>query len=182
MDRRDKNREEFVFMEIRVEKPEDIDAVRQVNIAAFGRESEANLVDRLRGVASTLSFVAEQSEQIIGHIFFSPVAIAGNCPGDLLILGLAPLAVVPDRQRQGVGSLPIRHGLDECAQLGCKAVFVLGHSDYYPRFGFVTAKEKGFGCKYGVSDESFMLLELEKGALEGCSGTVQYRPEFDECE
>jgi putative acetyltransferase len=169
-------------MEVRTEKPEDIDAIRKVNIAAFGRESEANLVDRLRGVASTLSFVAVEFEQIIGHIFFSPVTIAENYPDDLLILGLAPVAVVPDRQRQGVGSLLIRHGLGECIKLGCKAVFVLGHREYYPRFGFVTAKQKGFNCKYGVSDESFMLLELENGVLEGFSGTVKYRPEFDECE
>ncbi|WP_026103192.1 GNAT family N-acetyltransferase [Pseudanabaena sp. PCC 6802] len=169
-------------MEVRVEKPEDVDAVRKVNIAAFGRESEANLVDRLRGSVSTLSFVAVESEQIIGHIFFSPVTIAGNCPDDLLVLGLAPLAVVPERQRQGVGSLLVRHGLNECAKLGSKAVVVLGHPEYYPRFGFVPAKKKGFGCEYAVPDEVFMLLELENGALEGYSGTVKYRPEFKECE
>jgi putative acetyltransferase len=169
-------------MKIRSEQPEDIDAVRQVNIDAFGSESEANLVDRLRGVASTLSFVAVESEQIIGHIFFSPVAIAGNFPDNVLILGLAPLAVISDRQRQGIGSLLIRHGLGECAKLNCKAVVVLGHPEYYPRFGFVPAKEKGFRCKYGVSDKSFMLLELENGALEGYGGMVEYRPEFDEFE
>jgi putative acetyltransferase len=169
-------------MEIRAEKPEDRESVRKINLAAFGRENEANLVDKLRGVAYTLSFVAVESAQIVGHVFFSPVEIEGNCRDNLLILGLAPVAVMPDRQRQGIGSLLIRHGLEACTQSGCKAVVVLGSPKYYPRFGFVRAKDKGIGCEYAVSDEMFMILELESGALDGCSGTVRYRSEFKECE
>jgi putative acetyltransferase len=111
-------------MEVRVEKPEDAEAVRRVNVAAFGRDSEANLVDRLRGVVSTVSFVAVEAEQIVGHVFFSPVAIEGDCADDLVVLGLAPVAVLPDYQCQGFGSLLIKHGLEECASLGCKAVVV----------------------------------------------------------
>ncbi|CAN1212213.1 N-acetyltransferase domain-containing protein [Tumidithrix helvetica PCC 7403] len=168
-------------MEVRAEKPEDVGAIRKVNMAAFGRESEANLVDRLRGIASTLSFVALQSEQIVGHIFFSPVSVEGKSGENLFILGLAPVAVLPNHQRQGIGSLLIKHSLKECDRLGCKAVVVLGHPEYYPRFGFIPAKEKGLRCEYTVPDEAFMVLELASGALEGCSGTIKYRSEFGEC-
>ncbi|BAC89913.1 GNAT family N-acetyltransferase [Gloeobacter violaceus] len=167
-------------MEVRAEKPEDVEAVRRLNVAAFGRESEANLVDQLRGVASTFSFVAVESEQIVGHIFFSPVAIAGECAANLLVLGLAPVAVLPDYQRKGIGSLLIQHGLAECARFGFKAVVVLGSPAYYLRFEFTPAKEKGLGCEYAVPDETFMVLELESGALEGCVGIIKYHSEFNE--
>lgn len=168
-------------MEIRVEKPNDVEAVRQVNMAAFGRESEANLVDQLRGVASTFSFVAVESEQVVGHVFFSPVVIDGECPG-VAVLGLAPIAVMPAYQRQGIGSLLIRRGLEECNRLGFKAIVVLGSPAYYQRFGFTPAKEKGLGCEYSVPDEAFMVKELERDALEGCVGIVKYRSEFDKLE
>lgn len=169
-------------MEVRAEKPENVEAVRKINVAAFGRSNEADLVDRLRGIASTFSFVAVESEQIVGHIFFSPVEIEGECVDDLLMLGLAPVAVLPNYQRQGIGSLLIRYGLAECDRLGVKALVVLGDPEYYSRFGFTTAKEKKLGCEYTVPDEAFMVLELESRALEGCAGTVKYRSEFSDCE
>ncbi len=169
-------------MEIRAEKPEDIEAIRQVNVAAFGRESEADLVEKLRVATSTFSFVAVESEQIVGHVFFSPVELDGECPKDLSVIGLAPVAVTPEYQRKGVGSLLIRHGLEVCNRFGVQAVVVLGFPEYYPRFGFTPAKEKGLRCEYTVSDEAFMVLELENGALEGCTGTVKYRLEFNQLE
>ncbi|MGH2412564.1 MAG: GNAT family N-acetyltransferase, partial [Microcystaceae cyanobacterium] len=109
-------------MEVRAETPEDVEAVRKVNLAAFGRENEANLVERLREVASTFSFVAVQANQVVGHIFFSPISVEGKCSKNLLILGLAPMAVLPEYQRQGIGSLLIQHSLKECSQSGCTAV------------------------------------------------------------
>ncbi|MBF2050254.1 MAG: GNAT family N-acetyltransferase [Leptolyngbya sp. IPPAS B-1204] len=169
-------------MDIRAERAEDISAVHKVNMAAFERENEADLVDRLRSVASTVSFVAVEFEQIVGHIFYSPVEIEGECADNLFILGLAPLAVLPEHQRQGIGASLIRHSVEECARLGCKAVVVLGHPEYYPKFGFVPAKEKGLRCEYAVPDEAFMVLELARGALKGCSGIVKYRSEFREFE
>ena len=165
-------------MDIRTEKLEDVEAVRQVNIAAFDRETEANLVDRLRGIPSTFSFVAVQSDRIVGHLFFSPVVVEGKCSSNLLILGLAPVAVLPEYQRQGIGSLLIREGLKECVRSGFQAVVVLGHPNFYPRFGFIPASRKSLGCEYDVPDEVFMVLELESGALQDCSGTVKYRSEF----
>lgn len=171
-------------MEVRAEKPEDVEAIRKLNIAAFGRENEADLVDRLRGNKSTFSFVATESpiksQSIIGHIFFSPVEIVGS--DYINILGLAPVAVLPEYQRQGIGSLLIRHGLVECARLGFKAVVVLGSPEYYPRFGFITAKQNGLKCEYNVPDEAFMVSELVSGALKGCMGTVKYHLEFNKLE
>ncbi|MEG4818207.1 N-acetyltransferase [Microcoleus sp. K5-D4] len=169
-------------MDIRTENPEDVEAVRNINIAAFGRENEANLVDRLRGIASTFSFVAVQSDRVVGHILFSPVVVEGKCSRNLSILGLAPVAVLPEYQRQGIGTLLIQHGLEECRRSGFQAVVVLGHPDFYPRFGFIPASRKSLGCEYDVPDEAFMVLELESGALQDCSGTVKYRSEFSLCE
>ncbi len=169
-------------MDIRTENLEDVEAVRNVNIAAFGRENESNLVDKLRGSASTFSFVAVQSDRIVGHLLFSLVAVEGKCSRNLSILGLAPVAVLPNYQRQGIGTLLIRQGLKECARSGFQAVVVLGHPDFYPRFGFIPASRKGLGCEYDVPDEAFMVLELESGALQDCSGTVKYRSEFSLCE
>jgi len=169
-------------MDIRTENPEDVEAVRNINIAAFGRENEANLVDKLRGIASTFSFVAVQSDRVVGHIFFSLVAVEGKCSRNLSIQGLAPVAVLPNYQRQGIGTLLIREGLKECARSGFQAVVVLGHPDFYSRFGFIPASRKSLKCEYDVPDEAFMVLELESGALQDCSGTVKYRSEFSLCE
>jgi putative acetyltransferase len=169
-------------MDVRTEKLEDVEAVRQVNIAAFGRENEAKLVDKLRGIASTFSFVAVQSDRIVGHIFFSLVVVEGKCSRNLSVLGLAPVAVLPNYQRQGIGTRMIREGLKECRRSGFGAVVVLGNPDFYSRFGFVPASSKGLGCEYDVPDEAFMVLELESGACQDCSGTVKYRSEFSLCE
>lgn len=169
-------------MNIRTENPEDLEAVRKVNIAAFRRENEANLVDQLRGIASTFSFVAVESDRVVGHIFFSPVVVEGKCSSNLSILGLAPVAVLPDYQGKGIGTLLIREGLKECGRSGFQAVVVLGHPNYYPRFGFIPASRKSLKCEYDVPDEAFMVLELESGALQDCSGTVKYRSEFSLCE
>ncbi|EGK87126.1 N-acetyltransferase [Microcoleus vaginatus PCC 9802] len=169
-------------MDIRTENPEDVEAVRNINIAAFGRENEANLVEKLRGIASTFSFVAVQSDRVVGHIFFSLVAVEGKCSRNLSIQGLAPVAVLPNYQRQGIGTLLIREGLKECARSGFQAVVVLGHPDFYSRFGFIPASRKSLKCEYDVPDEAFMVLELESGALQDCSGTVKYRSEFSLCE
>jgi putative acetyltransferase len=166
------------MMEIRAEQLQDRDAVYQLNVAAFGRECEANLVDRLRSVASTFSLVAVDVDRVVGHIMFSPVAIDGEGESQRLILGLAPVSVLPGEQGRGIGSLLIRQGLAACGQMGAKAIVVLGAPGYYRRFGFQSAKEQGLRCEYDGSDEAFMVLELVEGALKNRSGIVRYRPEF----
>ncbi|MBL8793033.1 MAG: N-acetyltransferase [Planctomycetia bacterium] len=163
---------------IRAEEPRDRAAVFRVNELAFGRPGEAQLVDALRGGAQpTLSLVAEQDGQVVGHIFFSPVTIESSA-GNQTALGLAPMAVLPERQRQGIGSQLVRAGLDGCRQLGQPAVVVLGHPEFYPKFGFVPASGFGLRCEYPVPDDVFMALELSPGALAGRQGLVKYGPEF----
>ena len=165
---------------VRAERPEDAAAVRRVNEQAFDSADEANLVDALReGGKVTLSLVAVEDDRVIGHILFSPVVI--ECPDKQVeALGLAPMAVLPDFQRRGVGSLLVNRGLAECRASGHNAVVVLGHPRFYPRFGFVPASRFGIKSEYEVADEVFMACELSEGALSDCAGLVKYQPEFNE--
>jgi putative acetyltransferase len=165
-------------MIIRPEKPEDVAAIRLVNEMAFGQPAEAALVDLLRqNGKATISLVAEQNGQIVGHILFSPVTIESEADA-FAAIGLAPLAVLPQFQKQGVGSLLVKHGLEQCRDLGQECVVVLGHPEYYPRFGFVPASRYGVKSEYDVRDEVFMLMELRDGAMKGRTGVVKYQPEF----
>jgi putative acetyltransferase len=165
-------------MQIRPEQPADVAAIRQVNLGAFEMPTESDLVDALREQAQPLvSLVADDDGVLVGHILFSPVTLSSR--RELQIMGLAPMAVVPSRQRQGIGSALVRAGLDACRQLGSDAVVVLGHAEYYPRFGFVPASRFGLRCEYDAPDDVFMALELTAGALAGVSpGTFQYHPVF----
>lgn len=164
---------------IRAETAKDGRAVRVVNESAFETPIEAHLVDSLREEAHpVVSLVAEGEDGVVGHILFSPVVLPGH--PELRILGLAPMAVLPKHQRRGVGSALVRSGLEECRKLGAGAVVVLGHPEYYPRFGFVPASRFGLSCKYDAPEEAFMALELVPGHLAGASGEVRYHPAFDE--
>jgi putative acetyltransferase len=163
---------------VRKEEEADHAAVRLVNELAFGQPGEADLVDALRHAAAPqISLVAVNGGQVVGHIFFSPVAVEAD-GGGFTAMGLAPMAVLPEFQRQGVGSQLVREGLKECSRIGQHVVFVLGHAAYYPRFGFAAAGPQGFRSEYDVPDEVFMVAELRPGALAGRRGLVKYRPEF----
>jgi putative acetyltransferase len=163
---------------LRRELPTDVEAVRDVHDRAFGQPHEGRLVDSLRSSAARrVSIVAEVDGRIMGHIYFSPVTV--ECSAARLEgMGLAPLAVLPEFQRQGIGSQLVQRGLEECRQLGERFAVVLGHSEYYPRFGFVPAATMNLSCEYPVTPEAFMVLELRAGALDGCRGLVKYGPEF----
>lgn len=164
-------------MIVRPEQVADRAAVRAVNAAAFETRAEADLVDALREqVRPLISLVAEADGAVVGHILFSPVTIDGR--PDLRLLGLAPMAVVPDHQRHGVGTALVRAGLDRCRQLGVGVVVLLGHPAYYPRFGFVPATRFGIGCEYDAPGEAFMLIELQPGYLRGVTGTARYHVAF----
>jgi putative acetyltransferase len=164
---------------IRKEAPQDVVTVRRINELAFEGTVEADIVDALRGAAQPqLSLVAEYAGGVIGHIFFSPVTIR-SADSVFDAIGLAPMAVLPEFQRRGIGTELVERGLDECRRLGHPVVVVVGHPDFYPRFGFSPAREKGLEYAEEVPDEAFMVAELVPGALRGVSGVVSYRPEFD---
>jgi putative acetyltransferase len=171
-----------VIILIRAETFQDHQSIRRVNEFAFVRRNEADLVDALRANARPyVSLVAVVDEQIIGHIFFSPVSLESDAEleaGAFTVMGLAPLAVLPEHQNRGIGSELVREGLRECLCIGEEIVVVLGHPKYYPRFGFVPASSKGLRSEYDVPDEVFMVAELSEGALNGRSGLVKYHPEF----
>ena len=121
--------------------------------------------------------MADDGGEIVGHILFSPARLEADI--DFPALALAPMAVTPARQKQGIGSARLRAGLDACRDCGGLAVFVLGHASYYPRFGFQPASRYGIGSRYDVPDEVFMALELETGSLDGKAGQMYYHPAFD---
>ena len=158
--------------------PEDRASIHYVNQEAFGRIQEADLVDKLRkrGVL-TMSLVAILDTAIVGHIVFSPVEIASE-KSSFGALTLAPVAVLPAHQNKGIGSQLVRAGLKECQRLGHEIVVLAGHSNYYPRFGFVRAYPKGIECEFEVPDEAWMIVELKQGALAGRQGKVRFQPEF----
>ena len=162
----------------RPETTHDMEAIRAVNRLAFGGDDEARLVDALRdGGYARLSLVAEIDRQIVGHILFSDLLIV--TPSETVpALALAPMAVLPDHQRQGIGSELARRGLAVCRELGHSIVIVLGHPDFYPRFGFSVELASRLQSVY--SGESFMALELVAGALGGTDGEVLYPPPFGE--
>jgi len=169
------------MIEIRIESQEDIRQVRMVNEQAFDAPSEANIVDKLRQACPDfLSLVAEDGKDIVGHILFTPIVVEG-AGRTVQGMGLAPMAVKPERQRQGIGSSLVKKGLETLRQRGCPFVIVLGHPEYYPRFGFERASTYRLSSQWdGVPDEAFMVIVMDQAALEGISGVARYRAEFDE--
>lgn len=164
---------------IRAEQPHDQRAVFEIHARAFPQPGEAKLVDALRAAgAARISLVAECDGRVVGHILFSPVRVDG-AGGSFVALGLAPMAVEPDRQRDGIGSALVRAGLDACRDAGHTIVFVLGHPDFYPRFGFEAAAPRGLHYEGGAGyAPAFFVAELVAGSLAGRSGVVRFRPEF----
>lgn len=165
---------------IRAEKPEDATQVRLVHELAFAQPLEAGLVDRLRQACPDALSLVAVDDAVVGHILFTPVAVE-SAGRRLLGMGLAPMAVAPDRQRQGIGSQLVRRGLETLRQRGCPFVVVVGHPEYYPRFGFGPASRHGLASQWeGVPDAAFMALVLDQSAMAGMSGVATYREEFDE--
>jgi putative acetyltransferase len=166
-------------LSIRPEHPDERAEVYRVVAGAFPDSEEAFLVERLRfALQDRISLVAEVEGGLVGHILFTPVTIRHGAI-KRAALGLGPMAVLPEYQRRGIGSKLVVAGLEACANHGHSVVFVLGHSEFYPRFGFEPAAPKGLHYKDETYDPYFFVAELKQGALAGSQGPVAYHPEFD---
>lgn len=163
-------------MRIRHEQPSDWPAIDALNRAAFGGASEVELIGRLRQDGLVIaSLVAEERGEIVGHILFSwlPTQMDGRA---VAAVTLGPMAVRPDRQRQGIGSRLVLEGLAAARSAGAQAVIVLGHPGFYRRFGF--SSELAARLASPFSGEAFMALELAPDALAGAHGSVAYPSAF----
>jgi putative acetyltransferase len=164
---------------LRIENTGSVDeqaTIRAINAAAFGGLDEADLVDKLRRDGHALiSLVAVFEGRIVGHIMFSRMWI-NSSSGQVSAVALAPLAVLPEHQRKGIGGLLIRHGLELLQGRGERIVIVVGHPNYYPEFGF--SRDKARLLESSFPAEAFMALDLSVGALDGIRGSVVYPPAF----
>ena len=166
---------------LRPEEASDIETIFDLNKQAFGRDNEAKIVDLLRCKKTfipTLSIVAIRENQLVGHILFTLVEIIDNQTIRYQSLALAPVAVHPDYQSEGIGTQMIKYGLNQAQQLGFKSVIVLGRETYYPRFGFLPASHWNIYPPFDVPSYHFMAMELKPGGLHGVSGTVDFPSEF----
>ena len=164
---------------IRRERTSDLPRIEEVVRLAFDRSDEAQLVNALRrGAAPFLSLVAPHDDHVVGHVALSPVAIEGPRAGPTSA-GLAPLSVVPESQRRGIGAALMKAALSECSSMGWDAVFLLGEPGYYARFGFELAAPRGMHYESHAFDHAFQCLEIRRGALVGVTGWVRFHEAFD---
>ena len=162
-------------LEIREERVDDVTVVREVVSRALGPK-EADLVEALRANgAVTLSLVATLDGQVVGHILYSPISIGS---GSVIGAALGPMGVLPEHQHRGIGSRLIEAGTRTLEDARCPCIIVLGHAEYYPRFGFRPASTCGIECQWKVPDEVFMVLVLDEARMKGVSGLARYRDEF----
>jgi len=167
-------------MIIREESADDAGGIRLVNKAAFETDGEADIVDLLREKDKfILSLVAEIEGQIVGHILFTPASINYK-DKSYDVAGLAPMAVLPEFQKTGIGKALVNKGLELLHDTNYDTVIVLGHPEYYPKFGFEPASKYSIIFELEVPDEVFMVLELKEGALNNINGIAKYQPEFNE--
>lgn len=154
-------------MNIRMEKPADFGRIAQVLREAFGGEGEVKLVADIRKSSTyipALSFVAEECGDVRGHVMLSSLDLERD-ETRLPALSLAPVSVVPPFQRKGIGTSLCSHALAEARRLGHGVVVLVGHPEYYPRFGFSPAGPRGIAVRWEVPPAAFMVLELFPGAL-----------------
>lgn len=173
---------------IRKEIPSDYDRVFELTTKAFetmpfSEGNEDKLVVRLRNASAfipELSLVAELGGQLVGHILFTPLVV-DNGQEQFQSLVLGPVSVLPEFQKQGIGSQLILAGHQKAKELGFQSVILIGHPEYYPRFGYKPASTWGIKTQIPLpSDDVFMAVELVEGGLSGVSGMVIFPPEFGE--
>ncbi|MDN5215062.1 N-acetyltransferase [Fulvivirgaceae bacterium BMA12] len=166
---------------IREESNGDLIAIRKINDKAFGRPQEGRVIDKLRESDSqVLSLVAEIDNNIVGHIFYSTAVIA--CNNERIVgMGLAPMAVLPAYQKQGIGKLLINESLDVLKKKRVTFIIVLGHEAYYPKFGFEVASKYNIKCQWDdVPNEAFMILILDKEKMSNVHGVAKYSDQWNE--
>jgi putative acetyltransferase len=163
---------------IRSELPQDANEMFLIYVAAFGRFQEAALVDALRKNHAVLfSLVAVDNGGLVGGVVFSTITLEPPM-SNLNLAGLAPLAVLPSYQQQGIGSQLVRAGLQQGQELNLDAVFLVGKPDYYTRFGFVPASDFGIACEFEVPEAYWLVKELRPQVLSGLKALARFRPEF----
>lgn len=170
------------LLTIRPEQPTDHEQVFEVNQLAFGQPDEARLVQALRrspAFIPDLSLVAVENERVVGHLLLSRIAVRSSTTVHDA-LALAPMAVLPARQRMGIGSSLVKRSLADARHLGHRLVIVVGHPQYYPRFGFIPGEPLDIRLPFDVSPGAFMVFELAPNALAGVRGEVEYAREFAE--
>jgi putative acetyltransferase len=168
-------REVYLLVQILEENPVDVAAIRDLNRRAFGQDQEGNIIDALRSNGGCLlSLVALLNDRLVGHIMYSPISVGNDVTG----AALGPMAVLPEYQRRGIGSQLVKAGNQKLKDAGCPFVIVVGHPNYYPRFGFTPASAHGITCEWEVPDNVFMLLVLDQMKMQGVSGLAKYRHEF----
>jgi len=167
---------------IEAEAEGDYEQITRVHTVAFNGDGEAKLVEKLRNTPKyipELSLVAKYRNTIIGHVLFYPIEINAHrkkCTS----LALAPISVIPSFQNRKVGSRLIKEGLVKAKKLGFKSVIVVGHSEYYPRFGFKKASKYGISPPFDIPDNALFAIELKKDGLKNCNGTIEYPTEYSE--
>lgn len=163
---------------IRHEQADDAAAIAALVSAAFGRDGEAELVAALRAQGGlVLSLVALSGDELAGHVALSPVSVAGQS-GSGRWLGLAPLAVAPARQREGIGRRLVQAALAQAAAAGAGAVFVLGEPGYYAGLGFEAAAGHGWHCVYDAPPAAFRVSLPGEAPDRPPPGTVLYHEAF----
>ena len=167
---------------IRQEVKADHTRIKEINDQAFEQEDEGSLVNKLRErdqFIPKLSLFAETDEMVVGHILFYPVKIISSTQKHTT-LSLGPMAVLPEYQKKGIGGKLINEGLNLAKDLRFRSVIVIGHPEYYPKFGFTKASYWGIKVPFEVPDEVFMALEIVEGELQNKQGVIEYPAEFME--
>jgi predicted N-acetyltransferase YhbS len=165
---------------IKPEEKQDYGSIEIVNDIAFKQKNESILINKLRekpDFIPNLSLVAKYQNEIIGHILFFPVKIIAK-ESACITLSLAPMSIHPDFQNKGIGSLLIKSGLEQAKKEGFSSIIVIGHPNYYPRFGFLPASKWGIMVPFDVPDNVFLALELYEDELAKCHGMVDFPKEY----
>ena len=149
-------------------------AIGELNKLAFGQDQEGNIVEALRSNGGvSLSLVAMLDARVVGHVMYSPASV-----GESTGAALGPMAVLPEYQRQGIGTKLVEAGNRKLKDAGCPFIIVVGHAEYYSRFGFKAASTRGIRCEWEVPDDVFMVLVLDRTHMQRVSGLAKYRQEF----